>query len=464
MMTRLNGSAGQRLRGWRARIGLAGTTSPMLRSVGLLLSGAALGQAVNFIALPFLTRVYTPAEFNVLALFAALAIICSLGACLGFDLAIPMARSRRDAVRLLGCALLSVLAISTVVGMICATLLIWSPSWIVRWPVQVFALLPLCTFVVGTFNAVAGWTLRGRRFSILARAGVHQAVWGSMVQIALGALGAGVTGLLVGYMLISGLGIVQLAFAMWRNDRPTPALMTWVGMRAVARRYATFFKFTSVEAFANACSVYAPMLLISALTVGPEMGFVMLAQRLLQAPLMLVGRSVSSVYTAHVAQLYRAGQLGPETAGVLRTLLGLVCGPLLFAAMAAPELASLALGTSWRPVGIYVAWLMPWALLHFLSSSVLTTMHARGRNAAIMALTITGLVFRLTAVGAAGLIDPRFLVHAYAVSGAVYYGAQMLILLAVNDVRLREIVPRSRLAVLNLTGFLLAGLAFTVVA
>lgn len=443
-------------RAWRyaaLRLGSAGASNPMLRPVGLLLSGAALGQVANLLALPLLTRVYTPNDFNVLALFAALSIICSLGACLGFDLAIPLARTRRDAARLLGCAAISIGVVSAVVAVLCVILLAWEPPWVARWPVSVFVLLPVSTAVVGSFNAVASWTLRDRRFAILARAGVHQAVWGSVAQIGLGIAGLGSLGLMIGYIIISGFGIIQLAHAAWRTNRPPRMLITAVGMRSVARRYSAFSRFTSVEAFANACSVYAPMLLISAVASGPEMGFVMLAQRLLQAPLMLIGRSVSTVYTAHVAELLRNGTLGQEMASLLRALIGMAWGPLLFAVVCAPVLASIVLGPAWRPVGIYIAWLAPWAVLHFLSSSVLTTMHARGRNVTVMALTIAGLLFRLAAVGAAALTVPQYIVHAYALSGALYYGLQMAILLVVNRIRLFDLRPRGHLAWSNLAGF-----------
>lgn len=434
----------------------------MLRSVGLLLSGAALGQVANIVALPFLTRVYTPEQFNVLAMFAALSIICSLGSCLGFDLAIPMSRTRREASRLLACAILSVILVSGVVAVVCVILLVWSPPWIARWPTETFLLLPISTAIVGSYNAVAGWTLRSRRFSTLAKAGVQQAVWGSAAQIGLGLIGAGDIGLLVGYILISGLGILQLTVAMWRMDRPVRSSITILGMRAIAHRYAAFHKFTSIEAFANACSVYAPMLLISAFAPGPEMGFVMLAQRLLQAPLMLVGRSVSAVYTAHVGELLREERLGPETASVLRMLLGLVWGPLLFASVTAPDLVSLILGASWRTVGTYLVWLMPWALTHFLSSSVLTTMHARGRNATVMTLTLAGLLFRLASVGIAALYYPRMVVEAYALSGFLYYGVQLTILLSVNGIHIKDLIPRNRFAWLNIVLFTIASTAVEV--
>lgn len=417
--------------------------SPFVRAVGVLASGSVLAQVLNIAVLPLLTRIYTPDQFSALAVFAALSIMASLGACLGFDLAIPMARTRRDATGVAFCALLSLVGVTVVVaiGVAIALASYGDSEFIARWPRATFILLPMSTFIIGGYNLVEYWTMRQRRFASIARARIVQALCGSAIQIALGLAGFGALGLFIGYIAISGLGLVGLLADLLRRDARYRRFMGRQTIAASFRRYTSFIRYTGPEAWANAASVYVPMMLIGASADTAAIGFVMLAQRLLQAPLMLIGRSVAQVYTSGAARSLLDGRLSDDTARVLRTLIAVVGVPAILTAIVAPGLARLVLGPEWRPVGLYIALLMPWAILHFLASSVLTTMHVRGLNARIMLMTFGGLFFRSAAVGAALAFREGWVVEAYALSGLVYYAALLVAILRANAIPVRRILP-----------------------
>lgn len=425
-----------------ARARLAGA-SPFVRAVGVLASGSVLAQMLNIAVLPLLTRIYTPDQFSALAVFASLSIMASLGACLGFDLAIPMARTRRDAAGVALCALLSLVGVTFVVAIVVAVMLKFfgDADFVAQWPRATFVLLPVSTLIIGGYNLVEYWTMRQRRFGTIARARVVQALCGSAIQISLGLLGYEALGLFIGYIAISGLGLIGLLAALLRRDTK---YFSFVGRETVAtsfRRYTSFIRYTGPEAWANAASVYVPMMLIGASADTAAIGFVMLAQRLLQAPLMLIGRSVSQVYTSGAAQSLLDGRLSEETARVLRALIATVGIPAILTAIVAPGLANMVLGSSWRPVGLYIALLMPWAILHFLASSVVTTMHVRGLNARVMLMTTGGLAVRSAAVGWALVFRQEWVVEAYALSGLVYYAALLAAILRANAISVRRILP-----------------------
>jgi len=425
-----------------ARARVAGA-SPFVRAVSVLASGSVLAQILNIAVLPLLTRIYTPDQFSALAVFAALSIMASLGACLGFDLAIPMARTRRDATGVAFCALFSLVGVTLVVAIVVAVMikLYGDASFIARWPRATFELLPVSTLIIGGYNLVEYWTMRQRRFASIARARIVQALCGSAIQISLGLLGFGAMGLFVGYIAISGLGLVGLLADLLRTDARYLSFASRETITTSFRRYTSFIRYTGPEAWANAASVYVPMMLIGASADTAAIGFVMLAQRLLQAPLMLIGRSVAQVYTSGAARSLLDGRLSEETAHVLRALLAIVGIPAILTAIVAPGLANMVLGPSWRPVGLYIALLMPWAILHFLSSSVLTTMHVRGLNARVMLMTIGGLAFRSAAVGGTLAFRQEWVVDAYALSGLFYYAALLIAILRANAIPVRRILP-----------------------
>ncbi len=417
-----------------------------LRSALVLMTGSSLAQALNLLILPLLTHVFVPQDFKVLAVFSALAIVTSLASCLGFDFALPFSKDDDDAVNLMSCAVVSVLGVSLVVAVL--TLAFWlgflNPHGGMAGGYTSFIwLLPLSTLMIGWTNAFEYWSTRRQRFRLISQARIGQVVIGGGLQLALGLMGAGSKGLLFGYILMNGMGLVVLAWGFWTLDRQWLVKVSLANMRRVAAGYSAFPRFTATEALANSGSVYLPVLIISAALVGPEAGFISLAVRLVQAPLYLISRSVSQVYLSRALASLESQRLQADTARVLRILTGVMSGPLLASAILAPIIVTLVLGPVWQTVGVYITWIMPWIFLQFLSTSVLTTMYALGKNRQIMWLTLFGLVFRTGVVALTAVFDKPLLVITYAVSGAVYYGLTLIVFMTANHVRLTDIVPRN---------------------
>ena len=433
-----------------------------LRSVTVLMSGASLVQVLSLLVLPVLTQIYSPSGFKVLAVFSALAIVTSLAACLGFDAALPFAETEDDAVNLLGCAALGVSATTGLVTLL--TVGSYVAFGVTRSPVTpdyaaILWLLPLATLMIGATSAMEYWSTRRHRFALISQARIAQVVVGVGVQVALGYSGVGPTGLLLGYVLTCGLGFIFLCVGFWRHDRDLLRKIDVVSLRRVAGYYGAFPRFTALESLANAGSVYLPVLVISMALAGPEAGFIALAVRLVQAPLYLIGRSVGQVYLSRALESLEAQRLKSDTARVVRILASFLTGPLIAAVILAPEVISLILGPIWRPVGVYIVWILPWIYFLFLSTSILPTMYALKRNALMMGLTIFGLILRTGTVSAAAIWDKRFVVPIYAASGAVFYGVLLLVVMWVNGVRLSDLKPPNRWAILSFIAFPLGAYA-----
>ena len=107
----------------RERIG-ALRGSPFVRSVGMLMGGTVFAQALAVATMPILTRLYTPSNFNLLAVLAGVIAIVGVISCLRYDVAIAVPDSDDEAMALLvlSCGL------SIVTGLLCAIPLILVPE------------------------------------------------------------------------------------------------------------------------------------------------------------------------------------------------------------------------------------------------------------------------------------------------------------------------------------------------
>jgi O-antigen/teichoic acid export membrane protein len=435
-----------------------------VRPVAILMTGASLAQLINILLLPVLTAIFTPTDFDVLAVFAGLSIITYRVASLGLDYALPVAETDEKAANLLVAALVGVAAVSALVAVATAIVLPLIPEQGKAAAYGIFLwLVPLATLLIGATTAFEFWHTRLKRFSLISRARLSQVVLGGAAQVGLGLAGGGSDGLLIGYLIINCSALLLFAASFLAQDRPLLRGVSGASMTATVREYIIFPKFTAAEILANSCSVYLPIVIISAALAGPEAGFLLLALRLTQGPIVMLSQAVSFVYYSRALQSRRDNRLGQDTATVLRGLVGITAGPLAALAIVAPGLIAAVLGELWRPVGVYISMTLPLTFLLLLSSAILTTMHTHGRNAQVLYLTLFGLVMRVAAVGCAAAFAAKWLVPAYAISGAVFYGLSLAIFMRVNGIRLMEIVPRDRIFVASLAGLIIVALGFNLI-
>lgn len=412
-----------RLEGWRK--------APFVRHVTALAGGTALAQMVVVGALPLLTRLYTPSDFSLLAVYSALVGVVSVAACLRFEIAIPLPESDDDAANLLALSLLCSLAVSATLGVLILlfgqNLLEWERGGELG---EYWLLVPLGVWLGSTYCALQGWATRKKRFGQVARTRVGQALGGTGVQVGLGLAAQAPMGLLLGHAISLGAGIIGLARVAGRDGGSAFRSVGYEGVRRVFAEYSRFPKYSTFEALANSGGLQLPLLLIAFLAAGPEAGFLILAMRVMQAPMSLIGASVSQVYLSHAAQEMRQNTLQPYTSRIIAGLGKTGVGPLIFAGITAPLVFPLIFGSDWARAGRLVSWMTPWFVMQFLSVPVSMALHVTGSQRAALVLQIGGLMLRVGTVAAAYWFLPNWLSEAYAISGFVFYFAYLELLAA----------------------------------
>lgn len=403
--------------------------SAFVKATAALAGGTAGAQVLTVAALPFMTRLYSPKDFELLAVYLALLGILSAIACLRYEIAIPLPEADSEGAELLAVALLSTAFVSAMTLAFC---LLWPEGIASLLGVPRFAdylwLLPLGVLMAGLYAGFQYWASRRHRFGLVARSRLVQAGVGVGTQLGAGTAGFAPVGLLFGHMLYGGAGALGLALSAWRNDAVLFRSLTWARLRARAVAYRRFPTYSTAEALSNSAAIQVPIILIAAFTIGPEAGFVLLASRVVGAPMQLVGSAISQVYLAHAPEEMRAGRLRPFTLGILKPLAMVGVPGLLLLALIAPGGFALAFGEEWRRAGVLLQWMTPWFILQLLSSPVSLVLHVTGRVRIAMALQLFGLLLRGGAVAVAGVLAPFWVAETYAVTGAVFYGVYMVVI------------------------------------
>jgi O-antigen/teichoic acid export membrane protein len=345
------------------------------RSVAVVTAGSALGQGLVVASAPLLTRLYTPADFGVLAVYGSIVSLVAVVAALRYEFAIALPEEDESAANLLLLSLGIVLFVSLLAGFgvwLLADQLVRSVNTPTLKPY--LWLVPLGVLGTGVYEVLSFWAVRKKAFTTIARTRFTQSLGQVLTQAILGLLQLGPGGLLLGQVVGKTGGSGTLATLTYKHGKEAIKRVSASGVRRVAFRYRRFPMLSSGTALLNRAGLYLPPILLAAF-YGPQVaGWFALGQRVIGLPAMVISKSVSDVYMGEAAQLVRTDphaleRLFVKTAKHL-TLVG--APPLAVLALGAPWLFALVFGEGWREAGVY-AQLMAVA---FLAQFVTTPLEA----------------------------------------------------------------------------------------
>ena len=392
-----------------------------VRDVLKLVASVGMGRLLLLAALPLATQLYSPQEFELLAVFMALVTTISVIACLRLDIAIPVAQSDDQAVHLLALAL----SCATGVALLLLTATSVAPTlWagLIGAPEigRHFWLVALGVFVAATYSALQFWAVRARRFTEIARTRASQAFVGTTCMLCLGWMGLSPLGLLFGTLLTVGGGGGYLLWQTLRRDQIALKSVTARGMRATFASFKRYASLSAPEALANIAGIQMPIVIIAASADG-EAGQLFLAMQIMSAPIVVVGFSISQVYASRLPEAQADGTLASLTQQLLKGLAVMGVLPLCALGFLAPFVMVAIFGPDWELSGTIMALMVPWMVLQFLSSPISFVMMSTDRQLSMFALTVFGGLLRIAAVAYAVQNGFDLISIAYIASSATFY-------------------------------------------
>lgn len=380
---------------------------------------------------PLLTRLYTPEDFGLLAVYVSALSIVSVVASLRYNIAIPIPESDAEAFELLTLSLITAGAFS----LLLALPLVMAPEFLTGWHPQydmtsVLCLLPIGIFLAAAYDALQHWSLRMGRYWIVTSARVARAATASGVQVGFGLASASGLGLILGQIMLSAVGLLGLGLNLISKDRALICDFRLKQCFTRAREYRRFPVFSVPEALMNTMSAELPIILIAAMAVGAEAGYIMLATRVVGLPMALIGSSVAQTYLSTARHKLAEGTLVAFTRSTMWGLCRAGAIPIAIVGILSPSLFPLIFGAEWERAGYLVAWMAPWFCLQFVASPVSMILHVLGKQLWAAQLQLVGLILRIGIVCVAAEHFPERVGEAFALSGAVFYALYITTIIA----------------------------------
>lgn len=343
------------------------------KNVVTLITGTTIAQAIPIIITPILTRMYTPEDFGVLALFVAIVTIIGSVANGRYELAIMLPSDDDEAINIAALALL----ISTVLSF-----LLFLPSFFLNEYIAAslnsqfigfwLYFVPLVVWFLGLYNVLSYLNNRMKNYKSIAASVVYRSVVQASVQIGVGSVKATAGGLISGQIMANIVANARLIYNTRKYYRLSAINRSSMG--GVARRYISFPKYSMWAILANTLSYQFLNVIISLFYSMSTLGFYSLAQRILGLPTSLIGDSIGRVYFQQATiEKRETGKASKVFRSTTRRLLLMSCIFFLPLYFILPFVFSVAFGQEWRVAGEYAQLLLPVFMFRFVSAALSTT-------------------------------------------------------------------------------------------
>ncbi len=327
-----------------------------VRSVLVLAGGTAFAQALTILISPIITRLYSPQDFGVLAVYVSLLAILGGISSLNYENAIPIADDDESAVNVV--ALSCIILFAT--GFLIVFFLFFFGDYLIGWTntpaIKPFlALLPLGILGVGLYQILSNWAVRKRHFKLIARAKINQSIGKSAIQLGGALIFPGLIWLILGQMIGVAGGTINLFRYFYTNNKNFIKNIKISNLSSTAYRFKRFPLFSNGAFFLNSLNLQLPNLLLAAF-YGPRVaGLYMLGQSVLGLPLNLIGNSLAEVFFGEAAHYSKQSLEHIKRLFIRVTwsmfLLGL---PIVGLSLLAPLYFPVVFGREWIEAGTYV--------------------------------------------------------------------------------------------------------------
>lgn len=335
--------------------------SPFIKRVLTLVSGVVLAQALYILVLPILTRLYEPDVFGVFSQYLSVVGILSAAFCLRFDDAIYVVHQKKSLRTVVNFGLLSALVLTLLSWLFLVLFKQELSNWLeIQLPDFVYYLVPLAAFLQAVYMLLTNAAVKLGETKKVAFTQVQRnvAISGFQVGFSIWPPLANI-GLALGDLLGKATGVwVLLKFTYNRTKGYTLPRFYW---KTLLRQLKRFPMISAPNAVVNVSANQSTPLILIAIYDLRVAGIFYVAQRVTSAPLVLLGKAISQVYSSQLAEMKKSGvdKLKQSYLSMAKKLFFISLGPVILLAVSAPFLATWILGSEWQASGYFISLLAP---------------------------------------------------------------------------------------------------------
>jgi len=340
--------------------------SEFTRNVLTLMTGTTIAQGIPIAISPILTRIYTPEDFGIFALYMSLLMVFGNLAAGRYEVAILLPKNNTDAMHIVVASIVlsfitSFILFVVVLGFHDDIMTIIENKKISLW----LYLLPFNIFMFSVAAILYYWANRKKEYKILARNQILKSSSQGIVNILVGYLSKIPAGLISGTITGTIFSVIFLS----KNAKKDFDKFIFSKHRAILllSKYKNFPKYLIVSNFLESLSIQLPIMLIGSFFDITILGFYALSQRIVKIPLMFIGSSIGSVFRQKASELLATqGSCRVLYLSTMKRMFMFGTIPFIIFYFIAPDMFVFIFGEEWRVAGEYAQLLTPLFYFEFI--------------------------------------------------------------------------------------------------
>ena len=333
------------------------------------MTGTAVAQAIPVAISPILTRIYTPEDFGVFALFLAISSILATIVNGRYELAIMLPKKDEDAINIFALGFIITCFITILLFFVVFVFNDYLTKLIGNKEISFWLyFIPLAVFFSGLYNVLNYFNNRKKRYKDLRNSTILKSIVLAIVQLGVGFLKAGASGLISGSLLSNMFANMKLARNILK-DKILISKIQKVKIVALAKKYKDFPKFSMLAGLLNSSSTNLNNIMIPTFYGLTTLGFYSLVERVLGMPSSLISSSIGQVFFQQASDEKKktgsAYKIFKQT--TLRLIfLGIPIFGILY--FIVEDIFVVVFGEEWRIAGSYANILIPLFFVKFVVS------------------------------------------------------------------------------------------------
>jgi len=339
------------------------------RNVLTLMTGTSIAQAIPIAISPILTRIYSPEDFGILALFLSITSILSVMVTGRYEFAITLPKKKNDAIQLLWLSII----LSFIFSFFTFLVIFFFKTKIIEllgnkkinnW----LYFVPITILLSGFYQTFNYWFNRNKNYKTLAKSRVVQTSTTSAINLSVGySNNGGVGGLIIGNII--GRIITNIYFIfLFTTNKTEEYKYNKMKMIALAKRYKDFPKYDILASFFNISSNQSTHIFFNVFFGAITSGYFYLTQRIFTLPISLIAGSIQEVFKMEVISVHlKKGDTRKLYLRTLKKLILLAIIPTILIYYYSIDTFVFVFGDKWKPAGEFVKIMSPIFFLRFIS-------------------------------------------------------------------------------------------------
>ncbi len=346
--------------------------SEFLQHVLTLVSGSSIAMLIPFAAEPVLSRMFTPAEFGIFEIYAALIVMIGSVATARYEMAIVLPAEDHNAVNLLSLSLGIVLAISILTYLV---LLFWGEQLINLSEHKDFVnymfYVPVGVLLLGVNRSLLYWSLRRKYMKIIGLTKVTESAGKAGSSILFGIMKLSSLGLILGQIAGQIFSAVLFILRFLKSDLKHIKSISGKQIASQAKTYSEFPRINVLLTITEMMQISGLIFVFSLFFDSSTLGEVSKSIRILLIPLTVISTSVAQVFYQKASKEFAEGiDISVNLKKIVKSMVLFSTPGLILFMFISPWLFGFVLGKQWIVAGEYARILALWIFVKFVTGPV----------------------------------------------------------------------------------------------